>query len=56
MDRPKVAAVAANEQVSKNMIATIEAAELEKMSLNGEIKDCIVEGLLPWIMLYLKSC
>lgn len=41
---PKVAVIAANENVSDNMPATGEAKELENMNKSGEIKDCIVEG------------
>lgn len=44
IDKPKVGIVAANEKVSENMPATVDAAELVKMYEAGEIKECIVDG------------
>ncbi len=41
---PKVACVAAVEKVNPKMPETVEADALKQMNLNGEIKDCIVEG------------
>ncbi|HBK84954.1 MAG TPA: phosphate butyryltransferase, partial [Firmicutes bacterium] len=41
---PKVAAIAAFEQVNPAMPATVEAALLAKMADRGQIKHCIVDG------------
>jgi len=41
---PKVAVLAAVEQVNSKMQATVDAAELKKMNMSGEIPDCVVEG------------
>lgn len=41
---PKVAVIAAFEQVNPDMPATIEAALLAKMADRGQIKHCIVDG------------
>lgn len=46
IEAPKVAPVCAVEVVNKNMPATLDAAELEKMNQNGEIEGCIVDGPL----------
>lgn len=46
IEMPKVAPVCAVEVVNKNMPATLDAAELEKMNQNGDIKGCIVDGPL----------
>lgn len=43
-ENPKVACVAAVEKVNPKMPETVEADALKQMNLNGEIKDCIVEG------------
>lgn len=43
-DCPKIAVVAAVEKVNPKMPETVEADALKQMNLNGEIKDCIVEG------------
>ncbi|MCT4563135.1 MAG: phosphate butyryltransferase [Maledivibacter sp.] len=44
IDQPKVAAVCAKEKVNPKMPPTVDAAELEKMNKNGEIKGCMVGG------------
>lgn len=44
IEKPKVATICAKEKVNPKMPATVDAAELEKMNKNGEIKDCIVGG------------
>ncbi len=44
IENPKVAVVCAKEKVNPKMQATVDAAELQKMNENGEIKDCIVGG------------
>lgn len=46
IDTPKIAAVAAAEQVSIAMQASVDAALLSKMSDRGQIKGAIVEGPL----------
>ncbi len=43
-ERPKVAAIAAFEQVNPSMPATTDAALLAKMAERGQIKGCIVDG------------
>jgi phosphate butyryltransferase len=44
--RPKVAVVAATEQVLPAMPACVEGAILAKMADRGQIKDCILDGPL----------
>ncbi|MDD4820471.1 MAG: bifunctional enoyl-CoA hydratase/phosphate acetyltransferase [Flavobacteriales bacterium] len=44
IETPKVAAVAAIEQINPKMPATVDADELKQMYLNGKIKNCIVDG------------
>lgn len=46
IEKPKVAALAATEQVSVAMPACIDAAVLAKMSERGQIKNAIVDGPL----------
>jgi phosphate butyryltransferase len=46
IDRPRVAAIAAVENVNTEMPATIDAAALAKMADRGQIKGCIVDGPL----------
>ncbi|RKD21380.1 phosphate butyryltransferase [Caminicella sporogenes DSM 14501] len=46
IDEPKVAVLCAKEKVNPKMPATVDAAELQKMNENGEIKNCIVGGPL----------
>ncbi len=41
---PKVAILAAVESVNPKMPETVDADILKKMNLNGEIKNCIIEG------------
>ena len=43
-DRPKVAVVTANEKVDPKMPESVDAGELKKMWLAGEIGDCDLEG------------
>ena len=43
-EQPKVAVLAAVENVDPKMIETIHAAELKEMNQKGIIKDCVVEG------------
>ena len=46
IERPKVAAIAATEQMLVNMPACVEAALLAKMSERGQIPGCIIDGPL----------
>ena len=46
VERPKVAIIAATEQVLTSQPATIEAAMLSKMVERGQIKGCIADGPL----------
>ena len=43
-DNPKVAVLTAVEKVNPKMPETVDAAALKKMNLDGEIKNCIIEG------------
>ncbi len=43
-DNLKVAVICANENVSPKIVETVEADELKRMNLEGEITGCIVEG------------
>ena len=40
----KVAAIAANEEVSPKIVETVEASELKQMNANGRFEGCVVEG------------
>lgn len=46
IEKPKVAVIAATEQVLVSQMATIEAAMLAKMADRGQIKGCVVDGPL----------
>ena len=46
VSKPKVAVIAATEQVLTSQPATIEAAMLAKMADRGQIKGCVVDGPL----------
>jgi phosphate butyryltransferase len=46
IERPKVAAVAATEQVMPKMQATVDAAILSKMAERGQVKGAVVDGPL----------
>jgi phosphate butyryltransferase len=46
IERPKVAAIAATEQMLDGMPACVEAALLAKMSDRGQISGCVVDGPL----------
>lgn len=48
VDVPKVALLAAVENVNPKMPETVEAAELKAMWERGEIEDCIVEGPISY--------
>ena len=48
IENPKVAVVAAVENVNPKMPETIDAAELKRMNQSGEISNCIVEGPISY--------
>lgn len=48
IEQPKAAALAAVETVQENMLATVEAALLAKMSDRGQLKDVLVDGPLAF--------
>ncbi|MFA5137976.1 MAG: phosphate acyltransferase [Elusimicrobiota bacterium] len=43
-DRPKVAVICPVEKVNPKVPSTVDAAELSRMSRDGRLKDCVVEG------------
>jgi phosphate butyryltransferase len=47
-DKPKVAVLAAVENVNPKMPETVDADKLKIMNQNGEIKNCIVEGPISY--------
>lgn len=47
-EKPKVAVLAAVEQVNPKMPESVDADMLKKMNQSGEIKDCIVEGPISY--------
>ncbi len=47
-DEPKVAVLAAVEQVNQKMPETLDAAALKTMNATGEISGCIVEGPISY--------
>ena len=48
IDTPKVAVLAAIEQVNPKMPATLDADTLKQMNARGEIVDCLVDGPLSF--------
>jgi len=46
VDNPKVALIAATEQMSANMPACVDAAIISKMADRGQIKGAVVDGPL----------
>lgn len=46
VENPKVAVAAAVEYVNHKMEATVHAAKIKEMNMNGEIKGCVVDGPL----------
>lgn len=47
-EKPKVGVLAAVERVNPKMPETVDAAELKKMNVRGEIKNCIIEGPISY--------
>ncbi|NLV88411.1 MAG: bifunctional enoyl-CoA hydratase/phosphate acetyltransferase [Tissierellia bacterium] len=54
-ERPKVGVLAAIEKVNPKMPETIDADKLKEMNLNGEIKNCIVEGPISYDLAMYKE-
>ncbi len=54
-DAPKVAVLAAIEQVNPKMPETLDAAELKKMNETGEISRCIIEGPISYDLAICKE-
>lgn len=48
VEKPKVAILAAVEEVNPKMPETVEAAKLKEMGENGEIADCVIEGPISY--------
>ena len=44
IERPKVAVIAATEQMSYKMPACVDAAIISKMGDRGQIKNCVIDG------------
>jgi len=47
-ENPKVAVLCAVDTVNPKMPETVEAAELKRLNVSGEIPGCIVEGPIPY--------
>ena len=54
-DAPKVAVLAAVEQVNPKMPETLDAAELKKMNETGEISRCVIEGPISYDLAICKE-
>lgn len=54
-DEPKVAILTANERVTPQMPATVDAAKLAEKNRNGEITGCILEGPIAFDVAYSKE-
>lgn len=52
---PKVACLSAIEKENPKMPSTVDAAELKRRNLNGEIKSCMVEGPISFDLAYSKE-
>ena len=48
IEKPKVAVMAAAEEINPKLIESIDAHELKQLNLAGELKDCIVEGPISY--------
>lgn len=53
--RPKVAILAAVENVNPKMPETVDADSLKKMNQNGEIENCIIEGPMSFDLAWSKE-
>jgi phosphate butyryltransferase len=54
-DAPKVAVLAAVEQVNPKMPETVDAAELKRMNGTGEISGCVIEGPISYDLAICKE-
>ncbi|QCX34421.1 bifunctional enoyl-CoA hydratase/phosphate acetyltransferase [Caloramator sp. E03] len=54
-EKPKVAVLAAVENVNPKMPETLDAQNLKLMNLNGEINNCIVEGPISYDIVMSKE-
>ena len=48
IEKPKVAVMAAAEEINPKLAESVEANELKQMNLAGEIVDCIIEGPISY--------
>ncbi len=48
IEEPKVAAMAAAEEVNPKLVESVEAAALKTMNQSGDLKGCIVEGPISY--------
>ena len=54
-DEPKVAVLAAVEQVNPKMPETLDAAELKRLNEAGEIAGCVIEGPISYDLAICKE-
>ena len=47
-EKPNVAAICAVETINRKMVETIDASELVRMNLEGELPECYVEGPISY--------
>jgi phosphate butyryltransferase len=47
-EKPKVGILACVEKVNPKMPETVEAEELQKMNISGEIRDCVINGPISY--------
>jgi phosphate butyryltransferase len=48
IEKPKVAVMAAAEEINPKLIESVDAYELKQLNLAGELKDCVVEGPISY--------
>lgn len=53
--KPKVGILAAVENVNTKMPETVDADNLKKMNINGEITDCLIEGPISYDLVMSKK-
>ncbi|MEG1559529.1 MAG: phosphate acyltransferase [Clostridia bacterium] len=54
-EKPNIAALCAIETINPKMQETVDAAELKRMSLEGEIQGCYVEGPISYDLAMVKE-
>ncbi|HHY69188.1 MAG TPA: phosphate acyltransferase [Bacillota bacterium] len=54
-ENPKIAALCPVEKVNPKIIETVDAAELKKMNLTGEITGCVIEGPISYDLAFSKE-